>query len=213
MNRDFAINQKGFGVTELLISVFIFGLALLATSSFTSLTFGNLGIENRMSSSIREVRNAINLLSAELRMSSNISPYIPGNSPNLADCSDFIETTTTSIKFLVVHDDYSANNGMQPYYVGYSYNPANNTLMRGEIPAPTTTTCSIPAGDPTSTQYAKTIAQRVFQTDIDDDGTIEPVFNFNNGILTVNLGIEAHGAARLFRQQNISTKIFTRSTG
>ena len=206
-------NERGFGLTEVLVSVFIFGIAWLSISSFNSLTFGNLGIENKISASVREARNAVNLLSTELRMSSTISPYIPGNSTSLVDCTDFIEASSTAIKFLVVHDDYAAPNGIQPYYVGYSYDPNSKILLRGEVPAPITTTCSIPAEDPTSAQYAKTIAQRVAQTDINEDGIIEPIFHFSDGVLTVNLEVEATGPSRLFREQKISTRIFTRSSG
>jgi Tfp pilus assembly protein PilW len=206
-------HNSGFGLTEALVSVFIFGLVLLSISSFNTLTFGNLGLENKISASVREARNAINLLSTELRMSSTMSPYIPGNSPALVDCADFIEASNNMIKFLVVHDDYTATNGIQPYYVGYLYDSDSKTLLRGEIPAPTTTTCSIPAGDPTSQQHAKIVAQRVSPTDIDDNGVIEPIFHFSDGVLNINLEVAAFGPGILFRAQKISTRVYTRSSG
>lgn len=205
-------NCKGFGVAELLVSVMIFGIAILAIASFTNLTFANLGAENRASSSMRELRSAIALMSAELRMSSNVSPYLPGNTPSSVNCTAQISATATSIKFLVVHDDSAAAGGIQPYYVGYTYDAATRQLRRGEIPGVSITGCGLPAGDPVSGSYARVVADRLFPWDADKNGVADPVFSYSGGVLTVNLAVQAEGAQNFDRSQGLSTKIFARTT-
>jgi len=86
-NKKFKkFNQKGFGITELLVSVMIFSLVLLSISAFSNITLVNLGTENQMSSAARELRTAMNLLSSELRMGASVSPYLPGNTPATVNC-------------------------------------------------------------------------------------------------------------------------------
>lgn len=210
--RNISEEDKGFGVAELLVSVTIFGIALLAIGSFTNLTFANLGAENRASSSMRELRSAISLMSAELRMSSNISPYLPGDTPASVNCTAQITADATNIRFLVVHDDASVAGGIQPYYVGYTYDAVNRRLLRGEIPGVTITGCGLPAGDPTTITYARVVADRVFPWDADGNGADDPVFAYSAGILTVNLSVQVTGAQNAARFQGLSTKIFARSS-
>jgi|GEM_PF-2759780 len=208
---SFLQKESGFGLPEILVSIFIFGIVLVTVGSFNRLTFGTLGVENRISSSMKELRNAVTLLSTELRMSSSISPYIPGNSPALANCLSNIDASATTVRFMVVHDDSSASNGIQPYYVGYSYNPATRQLLRGEIPGTSTANCSLPNGDPTAQSVAKVIADNVYPWDSNQDGTSEPIFYYSNGTLEVNLSITASGPKGFKRRQGLSTLIYTRS--
>jgi hypothetical protein len=160
---------------------------------------------------MRELKNAVGLLSAELRMSASISPYLPGNLPATVNCLSSIQASNNSISFLVVHDDSTAADGIQPYHVGYAYDPTTNQLRRGEIPGVTTRSCTFPGGDPTSTQIAKVIADNVYPRDVNGDGITEPIFSYTNGILDINLSVEAPGPKGFERNQGISTRIYTRS--
>lgn len=204
-------NQKGLGLVEVLVSIFIFSIAIVSIAAFNKLTFGNLGAENRISSSMRELKNAVGLLSAELRMSASISPYLPGNLPATVNCLSTIQASSNSISFLVVHDDSTASDGIQPYHVGYIYDSTTHQLRRGEIPGTTTRSCSFPGGDPTSAQTAKVIADHVYPRDVNGDGVAEPIFTYANGRLDINLSVEAPGPKGFERNQGISTRIFTRS--
>jgi hypothetical protein len=204
-------SQKGIGLVEVLVSIFIFSIAIVSIAAFNRLTFGNLGAENRISSSMRELKNAVGLLSAELRMSASISPYLPGNLPAVVNCLTSIQSSNNSISFLVVHDDSAADDGIQPYHVGYTYNSDTHQLLRGEIPGITTRSCLFPGGDPTSSQIAKVIADRVYPRDINGDGIAEPIFSYANGILDINLSVEAPGPKGFERNQGVSTRIYTRS--
>lgn len=203
--------ESGFGLPEILVSIFIFGIVLVTVGSFNRMTFGTLGVENRISSSMKELRNAVALLSTELRMSSSISPYLPGNSPDISSCLDNIDASSTSVRFMVVHDDSSASNGIQPYYVGYSYNPSTRQLLRGEIPASSSSNCDLPSGDPTAQGTAKVIADNVHPWDGNEDGSLEPIFYLSNGTLEVNLSITASGPKGFGRRQGLRTLIYTRS--
>ena len=115
------------------------------------------------------------------------------------------------ISFLVVHDDPSATDGIQPYHVGYVYDSGTHQLRRGEIPGPTTRSCTFPGGDPTSAEVAKVIADHVYPRDVNGDGLAEPIFSYANGILNINLSVEAPGPKGFERNQGISTRIYTRS--
>lgn len=209
LRRDY---ESGFGVAELLVSTVIFSIILLGMVSYSNLTFSNLGLENRASSSARELRNAISLLSSELRMSSSVSPYLPGDNPDDVTCSSQITATSNSIRFLVVHDDSSAPSGIQPYYVGYIYDVNSKQLLRGEIPGTTTTNCSLPVENPLSPDYARVVADRVSPFDQNGDGITEPPFYFANGTLTINLSIEVDGQNGAKRSQGISTRIYARNS-
>lgn len=211
-NQVSSKQEAGFGLPEILVSIFIFGIILITVGSFNRMTFGTLGVESRISSSMKELRNAVTLLSTELRMSSSISPYIPGNSPAIANCLNNVDASALSVRFMVVHDDSSAANGIQPYYVGYAYNPATRQLLRGEIPGNTTSNCSVPNGDPTASNVAKVIADHVYPWDSNEDGVLEPIFYYSNGILQVNLAITASGPKGFDRRQGIRTLIYTRSS-
>jgi len=211
-NKKFKkFNQKGFGITELLVSVMIFSLVLLSISAFSNITLVNLGTENQMSSAARELRTAMNLLSSELRMGASVSPYLPGNTPATVNCLAQIVATSTTIKFLVVHDDNSVSPGIQPYYVGYSYDSINKQLLRGEVAALSTTSCGLPGPDPLSIIYSRVLADKVTTYDSNGDGLLEPVFALSNGMLTVNLAVDIKGANKSTRSQGIKTTIFTRT--
>ncbi len=205
-------NEQGVGVAELLVGVFIFSIIILAISSFANLTFTNLGLENRASASSRELRNALALMSSELRMGSSVSPYLPGDDPAIINCLSQISTSSTSIRFLVIHDDISATSGIQPYYVGYSYDATKKQLLRGEIPGISITNCALPPGDPLSSAYARVVADRVYTYDNNGDGADESVFSYANGTLNVNLAVRVAAQNGTQRTQGVTTRIFTRNS-
>ena len=207
------LNKKELGATvsELLVSVLVFGLVSTSIASYATNIFTSLGLENRASASSRELRNAISLLSSELRMGASVSPYLPGEDPSLVHCQSQTIATGTTIRFLVVHDDPSVIPGIQPYYVGYSYNSSTNQLYRGEVPGVTVTSCALPTEDPLSESYARVVAERVYPYDSNGDGIAEPIFAYNSGTLTINLAVEVEAPNGESRTQGISTRIYTRT--
>jgi hypothetical protein len=92
---------------------------------------------------------------------------------------------------MVVHDADVSSNGVNAYYVGYSFNAATGELLRGQVPAVSVTTCTVPAQDPTSSTYASTIAKNVVQIDADSNGSLDPVFAASGNGLLIRLGVEA----------------------
>lgn len=185
-------SHRGFTLVELMVSLGLFGIIALAMTSFTSQALQTVGVESRVSLASLEAKNAVAILGSELRMSSSVSPYIPGNVPSLTKCSGSVSVTSTTLKFLVTQDDESAvaASGIRSYYVGYKYDSATGKLLRGEIQGSSTTSCTLPVGDPTSATYAKPLADRVVQIDADNDGTLDPLFSLSGEVLTISIGVE-----------------------
>ena len=113
-------SHHGFTLVELMVSLGLFGIIALAMTSFTSQALQTVGVESRVSLASLEAKNAVAILGSELRMSSSVSPYIPGNTPSLTKCSGSVSVTSTTLKFLVTQDDESAvsASGIRSYYVG-----------------------------------------------------------------------------------------------
>ncbi|MCB9029420.1 MAG: hypothetical protein H6619_00055 [Deltaproteobacteria bacterium] len=199
INREF-----GYSLVELIVSLMLFSVLIFGMTTYSDTTLRDLGLENRTADAVREVRNTVSVMSSELRMGSNISPYLPGNDPSLVSCSSQLTASSTTIRFLVVHDDVSATSGIQPYYVGYMYDAATRRLLRGEVQGLSTTSCTLPSDDPLSGSNARVIAEKVVQVGA------QPVFSLNGSILTVTFGVEVDGGAGLSKTQNFSTRVFVR---
>lgn len=205
-------NQRGFTLVELMVSMLLFAVVAVGMVAFTTSTLQTLSTESRVSLGAMELKNALGLMTSELRMSSAISPYLPGDNIALTNCSAAVTATATSVKFLISEDDSSAvgTAGIQPYYVGYRYDAASKQLLRGKIPIAALHSCTLPAGDPTLSPIADTVATRVVQIDVDQDGTEDPVFSLNNNILTINLGIQVQSPGGDFVTQQFVSKAYMR---
>lgn len=191
--------QKGFTLPELLVGVTLFGVVGLGLLNFVNDALRSLSVESRAALAALELNNTMGLISSELRMSSSVSPYLVGNDETVVTCSNALAISSTSIRFLVVEDDpSSATSGLQPYYVGYIYNSATKELRRGEIAGTTVTNCTLPAGNPTSNSISQLLAENIVPVDINDDGTDEPLFNYDatTGTLTLTLGVEVKSGKR-----------------
>jgi len=199
-------------MVELLVAMFLFGVFGLSAVSLASSAFRDLGIESNLNLAALELNRALGLLSSELRMSSTLSPYLPGNNAALSDCSSAVAVTATTIKFFVVEDDPGASttSGVQAYYVGYKYDSASQQLLRGEISVNSLTNCAVPATDPTTSAYAKPLAGRVVPVDTNSDGVAEAAFVRTGSTIAVNLGVSARGAAQLSKLQKLPTQAFSR---
>ena len=201
--------SSGFTLIELLVSMVMFSVVSLGFISFISNTFRKLSLETRTSAAAQELKNAVNLLSNEFRISAVVSPYLPGNTPATVTCSAARTVTSTSLRFLVSHDE-SVSYGLHPYYVGYIYDAASRELRRGEISSVAVTNCTLPVGDPTSATYATVIARDVVQIDADGNGVLDPIFSLSGNQLTVNLKISLTGPGGWKSKQNVSARIFER---
>lgn len=203
--------ESAFTLLELLVGMMIFGIVSMGIATFAGGALRNLGTQNRVSHSGAELRQALALLSTELRMSGSVSPYLVGTSAGAVTCTGSLAVTSTSIKFVVVNDDSSSStNGLKAYYVGYKYDPSSKQLLRGEIAKAGVSDCSLPAGDPTSSTYAKPIAENVVQFDADGNGSLDAAFALSSDVLSVKLGIEIEGAGGEKATDYTSTKIYVR---
>ncbi len=200
--------EGGFTLTELLVSMGIFSVVGLAMVSFASRSFRILGVETKASEAAAELRSGLALLSTELRMSTSVSPYLVGNVEAVVDCSAQVSISGNTVRFLVTEDDESgSSSGMTAYYVGYKYDSASGELMRGEVEAPSVFNCTLPAGDPLASGYAKTLARKVVLIDSDGDGDVEPAFAHSGSSLVVNLGVEVQSPDGRTIQQPTSTRV------
>lgn len=182
------------------------GVVGLMITSGLNKTFSRLGLESRAAVASMELENVLQLLNTELRMGAAVSPYLPGNNPTTTVCGSQITVTPTTVRFLVSHDEDGVSSGRRIYYVGYSYDAATKTLYRGQIASTSTTTCTLPAGDPTSSSVAFPIATNVVTVDGDGNGTVDPVFAYSSGLLTFNLGLSIkYGSADPITQKFRST--------
>ena len=199
-------SAKGFTLVEMLVGLTMFSVFSLGLVAYMGSTFQRTNLENRTAIAAQELYNAIELMSNELRMSSVVSPYLPGIDATLVDCSAALSVTNNSVKFLVVHDS-TATRGLSAYYVGYTYDASTNELLRGEIAKTSTTDCTLPGGDPTSSSIAKTIASRVVLLDRDSNGSDDPVFVLSGTGVSVNLAVEYESPSGEKVTQDVSTTV------
>lgn len=202
--------ERGFTISELIVGMFLFSVVSMGMATFMHQTFQRTGLEARASHASQELQNAVALIKNELQMSAVVSPYLPGTLPENVDCSAATTATANALQFLVTHDDDTASNGIAAYYVGYTYDESSRELRRGEVTKPITTNCILPAGSPTSSSNAQTIAKRIVRIDSNGDGTPEPVFQLTNGVLTLNIGTEIEAPNGETITQQISTTIAAR---
>ena len=204
--------MRGFTLTEMLVGVLLLSIVSVTVASFSNSVLRRAGTETKVSSAAMELKSALSLMSSEIRSSATISPYLMGISPGTVTCTAAFAVTSTTVKFLAVEDDSSAtSSGLSPYYVGYKYDATNNQLLRGEIAAPSTTACTLPSGDPTSSTYAKVIARDVTQIDANHDGTLDTVFSMSGNLLTVNLGIKLNSSGTTTVTYGPQTQIYVRT--
>lgn len=203
-------NQKGFTITELLVSLSLFGIVGMSVSSFMIDTLRRTSLETRMSQATQEAQNAIQLMTAELRLSSQISPYLPGTNVALSTCSSSLTVDSTNVKFIVAHDVSTGTNGLSRYYVGYRYDATLKQLIRGEIATATDTTCT-GSGNPTDSSNGAVIASNIVPVDADGNGTVDDVFSKSGDLVTINLGVEVNVNSKLKATQTLSTEVLLRS--
>ena len=203
-------SQKGFTITELLVSLSLFGIVGMSISSFMVDTLRRTSLETRMSQATQEAQNAIQLMAAELRLSSQISPYLPGTNVALSTCSSALTVDSTNVKFIVAHDVSTGVNGLSRYYVGYRYDAALKQLIRGEIATATDTTCT-GSGNPTDSSNGAVVASNIVPIDADGNGTTDPVFSKSGDLVMINLGVEVNVNSKLKATQSLSTEVLLRS--
>lgn len=201
--------QHGFSLIELLVSISIFSIIGLGIVGYITDTLKRLGLESRAAIASQELNNAVNLLQAELRMATSVSPYNVGSNPALVTCAAQLTATTTTLRFLVVHDNPTSPSGIQSYYVGYSYNPSTRILYRGEVASPAITSCTLPGADPLTAPQI--LARNIVRVDGDNNGTVDPIFNFTSPELRVNMGVEVIGPGGLSITQKVSNAILARA--
>lgn len=205
--------ERGFTLAELLVGFMLFGVVALAMVSFSTQVIYDVGLENRATLNNLDLRNALELMKAEARMSSSLSPYLPGNVSAMSNCPSLVQVTATTVKFLVVDDDATATglSGMRPYYVGYRYDSATKQLYRGEAAMSSVTSCpAVGSTDPSASPLAKVLVRNVSQVDSDGNGVLDTVFSYSGGVLTVHLGSKAKDQKKRLTAQDQSTKIFLR---
>lgn len=203
--------EIGFTLIELLVGMSIFSVVSLGVVSYMGDAFKRIHIENKSALHSQELRSALNLIASELRMSSNISPYLPGSDTNLLSCSTLISNTDNTLKFIVTHDDDSGTSGINPTYVGYIYDSDSKELRRGFFEIANHNICTLPLSDPIDDAPTMIIAENVIPVDNNSDGTLDPIFSLNNNILSINMGYESTGAGGIILSQNLSVDILIRA--
>jgi hypothetical protein len=199
-------------MVELLVSLGMFSVIGAGFLMFVGSAAKTTAIENRASLASQELKNALKLLATEVKMSSVISPYLVGNTAATVTCSSAVAVTSTTLKFVVVQDEVAAATfGIQPYYVGYLYDSTSRRLLRGEIAGTTTTSCTLPAGDPTTTTYTQVLAENVVQIDGNGDGVVDPAFTTSGNSILINLGTSVTGGDGLQIIQNFPMTIYRRT--
>jgi prepilin-type N-terminal cleavage/methylation domain-containing protein len=204
--------QRGLSIIELLVSMTVFSVVSAAAVTFVSDSLRRLSLESKVALATKELKNSVALMQSELRMSASVSPYNVGIDANLVTCRSQLTTTSTTVRFLVAHDDPSGTSGTQVYYVGYEYSPSDNTLYRGEIIGSNATSCTLPAGDPLSIGTRKVLAKNVVRIDADNNGSIDNPFTRVNNQLFIRLGAEVSGSSGLTATQKVTDTVFTRAT-
>lgn len=203
-------NQRGFTLAELLVSISLFGAVGFGISSFMVDTMRRTSLENRISLATQEAQNAMQLLIAELRLSSQLSPYLPGTNVALTNCVSSIATTSTSINFIAAHDDTSGVNGLARYMVGYRYDSAKKQLIRGEVSTSSASSCTA-SGNPTDSSNGATVASNIVQVDADNNGTIDPMFSKSGDLITITLGVEVAISSSFKSTQILSSEVLLRT--
>lgn len=203
--------DAGYTLLELLVTLSIFSVISLAIVGFMGDAFNRINLENRASLHSVELRNALNLIASELRMSSSISPYIPGMDTSLLQCSSFITVSSDTLKFLVTHDDSSGDGGVIATYVGYIYDGAKQELRRAEVELASIGSCMLPSEDPLEDIVTTVVARNLVAADSDNNGAIDPIFNLSGNVLTVSLGYEEIGPSNQTLRQSYRTQIIVRA--
>ena len=201
--------ERGFTVVELLVSMLMFAVISAGLAQSMSAVFKGIGREYRLSTAVQEARLALGTVSAELRMASAVSPYLPGNDPDIVTCAANFSMTPDSIKFLLVHDSNAGTNGLAAKYVSYSYDEDTQSLLRGEIDSASNVSCSVPTGDPLD--VATPIAQKIIRIDYDDDGTPDEIFRVLGNSLVITYGIEVTGDSGTKLSQKFQTTVLLRN--
>ncbi len=80
-------SQRGFTLAELMVSLSLFGIVGFSISGFMVDTMRRTSLENRISLATQEAQNALQLMIAEMRLSAQISPYLPGTDVSLTNCT------------------------------------------------------------------------------------------------------------------------------
>ncbi len=202
--------HNGFTLIEMIVGLVIFSVVSLGLATFIEETYRRLGLESRAITAGQELRNAIGLLSSEIKGSASVSPYFAGNDPALVSCNAALAVTANSVKFLVAEDDGTNGNGLQVYYVGYIYDSSTKELRRGEVVSGSTTSCVVPGTDPLSS--SSVIASDIEQVDNDGNGVPDAVFSLNGSAVRVNLGINVKALDDAVIAQNLSTDILVRGS-
>jgi hypothetical protein len=205
-------HERGTTLMETLVSLLMFSVVGMGIVGVSTHSLRELSLESRATLETFELKRGLDILSTELRMSSMLSPYLPGTVESASNCTAEIEVTATTLKFFVAVDDVAAvgTGGLQPYYVGYRYDPVSRELLRGEIPVDDLFSCDVSVGDPTTPQLTRPVASNVVTIDRDGNGTNEDPFAWANGFLTVNLATSVEGGGSQHRKQPFSTGIHRR---
>lgn len=189
----------------------LFSVVGLAVTGYTVDTLKRVGLEARAALASQELNNAYNLMQSELRMAVAISPYNVGTDASIVTCSGLLSVTSTTVRFMMTHDDSSAPSGIQSYYVGYQFDSGTNILYRGEVQGSSTTSCVLPGTDPLSAGVRQVLAKNVVAIDADNNGSTDPVFTLTSPRLQVNLGTRVTGPSGLSITQKVSDAIQTRT--
>lgn len=205
--------QRGFTLTELMVGLGMFGAIGLGMASISSSVLRDIAMEGRASTATQGLKGALDLLSTEMRMSSSLSPYLVGTSAAAVTCNSAFYLTSSTLRFMVVQDESAAaTSGLQPYYVGYWYDPGTRRLLRGEIPGTTISSCTLPAGDPASATYATVLAENVVRVDGNGDGIADAAFTASGSTINVNLGVEIAGPNGVNIVQPLPVSIMRRTS-
>jgi hypothetical protein len=204
--------EHGTSLVEVLVGITMFSLVGLSLVAISSSSLRELSLESRTTLESFELKRGMALLTSELRMSSFLSPYLPGTAVSASDCSAAFTVTERTVAFFISLDEptTSGAGGLRPYYVGYRYDPEGRRLLRGEIEAANIFSCDTSIGDPTNAAIVRPVASNVIEIDADGDGETEPAFEWQNGALQVNLGTFIDGGGEQKKQQKFSTRIYGR---
>lgn len=204
--------QRGTTLMETLVAMAMFSIIGIGLVGVSTSSLRDLSLDSRTTLETFELKRGLELLATELRMSSMLSPYLPGTVESASNCASAVHVTPRTIRFFVAVDEPSAagTGGLQPYYVGYRYDPVAKQLLRGEIGVNSLFSCDVTVGDPTSATLTRPIAADVVELDTNGDGVVEDAFRWSNGELTVTLGTRITGAGDRVKERPFSTRVFGR---